>query len=456
LQGGPVPADAAASLIRDVSSFGLVRDLLAAGALGDTAHVDAAREQLQRARVSLVDDVLTEVIADIGANPEFSGVVIVRQDLGTVGFLSDRDVTLKATTPDDAPPVPLDVLVRASFTAVREAYARLRRQGFDPADALDTNFYSELHESTIEPTSAAERIAISADQTVVSLMEIEISAPGRLAELRRAQMEHIAAQDLPEGIRAELVDRIEVQFATAERRAAELQIGGNEAGLEAARTRLEEAMQREPPPSARELRQLMAEVKLLEPDAYGTRAAVEGVVLGQQAYRRATTPEQMRDAGRHIGPATHYSGGTLTERLEHRLQQARASLGHLLAHAPAPGTADPQSVAGVAKQLGRIAHAFRESGLRIDNPLVQETGAVVAAKGDNDPRTIVREVNGWAERANRRFDSEQSMLDAYVAEATRLAIELTTRMGVSTEMTRSFPTRERPLPELSVDDNRQP
>lgn len=440
LREGAAPIDtAAASLLRDLRSFALVRQLVDEGAIGGPQHVDAARDHLQRARVGLVDDVLTEVIESIRANPEFAGAVIVKQDLGTVGFLSDRDVTLRASSADSAHPVPPDVLIRASFAAVREAYARLRQRGFDPAEALDTNFYSELHESAIEPASAAERMAISADQTVVSLIEIEISAPGQLARLRRDQLEAITAQDLPDHIRAELTDRIETQFATAERRAAELTAGGREQALEAARTRLEEALQRTPPPSAREVRQLMAEVKLLEPDAYGTRAAVEGVVLGQQAYRGARTPEELRAASRHVGPATD-GAGTLTERLEHRLQQARASLGHLLAHAPKEGTTTPTSLVGVAKQLGRIAHAFRESGLRLDNPLINETGAVVAAKGDNDPATIVREVRGWAERTNRRRDNEQQLLDAYVEEATRLAIEMTTRMGVSTEMTRSYPT----------------
>ncbi|MEZ5295899.1 MAG: hypothetical protein R2697_06390 [Ilumatobacteraceae bacterium] len=333
---------------------------------------------------------------------------------------------------------------------MRDAYDLLRQQGLDPAAALDTNFYTELHEGAVTPSNAAERMAISADQTVVSLMEVELSAPGSLGDLRQAQLDALARTEMPDSVRGEMRQRIEQQFATAERRAAEISAGGREAALQRARARLEDALQRTPPPSARELRQLMADVKLLEPDAYGSRAAVEGVVHGQQGLRRAETTADRAAAGRHVGPVGR-GEGTLTERLEHRLQQARASLGHLLAHVRPPGRNSVRDVLAVAKQLARILHAFREAGQFIDHPLLDDAGAVVASKSENDPDATIREVRVWAERAGLRFGSEQALLDAYVAEARRLGIEMTTRLGTSTESARSFegPPTDAPPPDAA-------
>ena len=254
--------------------------------------------------------------------------------------------------------------------------------------------------------------------------------------VRDSQLAAIDRSGAPDDVRAQMRTRVEQQFAQAEQRAAALTEGGREAGLRRARERLEDALQRQPPASARELRQLMADVKLLEPDAYGTRAAVEGVVYGQQGMTRAQTPDQQRRASEHVGPARRGPEG-LTEQLEHRLAQSRATLAHLIGHLPATGRAAPRDVAALAKQLNRIAHAFFESGLVIENPLIDDAGSVVAAKQES-PDAIIREVRVWAERTGQRFGTDQERIDAYMSAGRRLAIEMTSRMGVGAETVRMF------------------
>lgn len=424
---------AGVDLLRSLGSMQLARDLVESGAFGGSERAALARERIQAARMAIIDSVIARVKRTIAA--EFPGVRLRDVDHGSQGIGSDRDVTLSAGPADPASAPPLADLVRASTAAVREAYELLRQQGLEPDQALDSNFYTDLHEQAVTPASEGERRAISSDQTVVSLIEIALSAPGELAAVREAQLAAIDSSGAPPAIREQMRARVERQFAQAERRAAEIGAGDRSVALEAARRRLEDALQRTPPAGARERRQLMAEVKLLEPDAYGSRAAVEGVVHGQQAMRRATTPEARQAAGRHVGTAGR-GEGTLTERLEHRLQQARAALGHLLAHVPRRGQARPRDVVAVAKQLARLTHAFRESGLFIDHPLLDDAGDVVASKAENDPDAIVREVRVWAERTGQRFGSDQAMLDAYVREARRLGLEMSSRMGASVEAVR--------------------
>ena len=91
----------------------------------------------------------------------------------------------------------------------------------------------------------------------------------------------------------------------------------------------------------------------------------------------------------------------------------------------------------MAKQLNRIAHAFLESGLTINNPLIDDAGAVVAGKSEA-PEAVLREVRVWGERSGQRFANDQALLDGYVAEARRLALELTSRMGAGAEAMRGY------------------
>ena len=94
-------------------------------------------------------------------------------------------------------------------------------------------------------------------------------------------------------------------------------------------------------------------------------------------------------------------------------------------------------MAALAKQLNRIAHAFFESGLVIENPLIDDAGSVVAAKQES-PDAIIREVRVWAERTGQRFGTDQERIDAYMSAGRRLAIEMTSRMGVGAETVRMF------------------
>jgi hypothetical protein len=104
-------------------------------------------------------------------------------------------------------------------------------------------------------------------------------------------IEGLSGKNTPEADIKALRTRLDAQVAAAEAHAKAL-VGDaaghptpdrRNAALNKAREDLAAALKRQPPPSAREMRQLMADVKLLEPDAYGTRGAVESVVLGGQA-----------------------------------------------------------------------------------------------------------------------------------------------------------------------------
>ncbi|HEX2626286.1 MAG TPA: hypothetical protein VHL56_05230, partial [Candidatus Limnocylindrales bacterium] len=262
----------------------------------------ALSSRLQEARLGVTNEHVGKQLVEL--QKRFPDLEFHIQDLGTVGFNSDRDITIRVTAKDPAAYAKLGEAERAamdrqmivaSAEAVPEMYKALEAAGFPPNKSLDTNFYTELHEGRVTPKDAAEATSIAADQQIVSMTEI-------LLNTTHAQWEAYVKQqrDMIEGLRGKkgtperdipaLKARLEQQIAEAEAHAKRLvgDAGGHpspdvkNAALDAARKKLVEALKRPekglPEPSAREKRQLMADVKLLEPDAYGTRAAVEGVV----------------------------------------------------------------------------------------------------------------------------------------------------------------------------------
>ncbi|HEX2625672.1 MAG TPA: ADP-ribosyltransferase, partial [Candidatus Limnocylindrales bacterium] len=241
-----------------------------------------------------------------------------------------------------------------------------------------------------------------------------------------------------------------------------------------------------PEPSAREKRQLMADVKLLEPDAYGTRAAVEGVVLGGQSMVGATV-EKVQEAGfrtkqqiergegepgpRRLDPKTgeltevsaedevgrrraeaHGNVGSnrvgdqnlsAYEKNAKRLQVAEAVLGHLLGHLPGPGDAGPKDTSAAAKNLNRIVVAAGEMGVRGKSTGLGHLSDIVAAKGAKDPIPAIHQalaswagessVQGWAATNGFPLTTDAGRVAAFAGWSREQAMSLTGRMRIATE-----------------------
>ena len=221
---------------------------------------------------------------------------------------------------------------------------------------LDSNFYTELHEGSIAPRDAAERALIVEDQSIVSLAELR-------ANLHDAAAWNIYKQKLLESfedtgaehghgeadINRIARERLHRQFEGAERLYDELHPPGRtgEQVLADAQQELLDALH-SGTASARDIRRLQAKIKLLEPDAYGTRAAVVGVVDQYQGAARAPTREKAWEAlGKGSEPLT------AREQAATYAQEAAASAGKLRHAAPDTGATTAQAVS-VAKYLARV------------------------------------------------------------------------------------------------------
>jgi hypothetical protein len=495
----------AVGAVKDSGDFGQVRrDVEAMSNLND-AQRSALTSRLQEARVAVTNEHVTKVLAEL--QKRFPDLSFHVQDLGTVGFNSDRDITIRVTAKDAGAYAKLGEsersgmdrrMVQASAEAIPELYKALDAAGYPPNKSLDTNFYTELHEGAFKPADAAEARSIAADQQIVSLTEILLNTKPEqwkaFVEQQQGMIEGLRGQGTPERDITALRKRLDTQVAEAEAHAKRLvgDAGGHptpdarNAALQKAREDLVAALKKQPPPSARELRQLMADVKLLEPDAYGTRAAVEGVVLGGQTLKGATMdkvqeagfrtrkqiehgegepgptrfdPEsgEMREvsaedevARRRVEGAANVGvqrpGDTSQNSYEQnarRLQVAEAVLGHLLGHLPAPGESVPVDASAAAKNLGRIVEAVGEAGIRGKSNGLQHLSAIVAAKGAADPAAAIHKelggwakessVKGWAETNNKPLGTDAERVDAFLAWSREQAQNLAGRMRVRAE-----------------------
>src|SRR5262249_36203601 len=142
-----------------------------------------------------------------------------------------------------------------------------------------------------------------------------------------------------------------------------------------------------------------------------------------------------QSASEHLGPVGR-GEGTLPEQVANRAQQAEAALAHFTSHFPEGGAPNPGEARSLAKQLGRIAHAFREGGLSVESRLVDTAGDVVGAKAETDSdAATMREIRGWAEDSGIR-GTDQDLLRAWSREAMRVATDMSTRLRTSQEMAR--------------------
>ena len=389
-------------------------------------------------------------------------------------------------------------MVVASAEAVPELYKALEAAGYPAERSLDTNFYTELHEGRVKPSSAAEATQIAADQQIVSMTEILLNTSHEqwqaFVEQQRATIEGLKAQKTPEADIATLRARLDAQVAAAEAHAKAL-VGDahghptpdrRNAALGKARDDLTAALKKEPPPSPREMRQLMADVKLLEPDAYGTRGAVEGVVLGGQAMKSATI-EKVQEEGfrtrdqiqhgdgepgpRRLDPASgelrevsaedevgrrrveaapnvgHRRPGDANESAYEtnvkRLAVAQAVVGHLLGHMPEPSAARPSDTSTAAKNLGRIVTAASEAGIQATSGGLGHLQAIVKAKGAAEPVSAIHKelagwaressVKGWADSKGLPLHTDADRVAAFIGWSKEQAMDLTSRLRIRTE-----------------------
>ncbi len=155
------------------------------------------------------------------------------QDLGTPGFASDRDITVRATPRDPAAYAAMSdgqrqavdrQMVQASAEAIPLLYVSLEAAGLPAQRSLDTNFYTELHEGRIRPTDAAESVRIAADQEIVSMTEVLLNvSPDQwraYVDGQRQMIERIAG--MPDPDRTALRQRFNDQVVAAETNARRL------------------------------------------------------------------------------------------------------------------------------------------------------------------------------------------------------------------------------------------
>jgi hypothetical protein len=356
LQANPDLATHAQNAILQEGSFRALRQLIDSSFFGATLeHNQMARQVLQAERVNLANRVMDEVQTYI--RDRYPNLRLERIDLGSPGFASDRDVTLRFREPNGSAS---HQSIDASLQAVERCYEMLRRQGIEPDAVLDTNFYTELHEGSVRAANTHESAQILMDQSVVSLAEMRMGMNEvQWRAYREAQMRTLTgtsdATSTQGRMEADARTRMEAEFTAAEQMAQRLRPQGQTPAERATllsdrRQALSEALRRNAP--ARELRQLMAEIKLLEPEAYGTRAAVESVVDRQQRWRSGTADDYMH--GRTLPEGR-------VERLAFLTQDASAQAGLLYGHTLSSGN-QPANARSAAKYLARIIHAFVVDG----------------------------------------------------------------------------------------------
>ena len=356
IESNPDLASLAHDTLVETGSFRRIREMIAESLFGETPEANLmAQNVLQEVRMQIADSAIRDAVEF--AHNLYPDLTPRTVDMGSPGFASDRDVTLQFRGGGEAN---VRQRIDASLQAVQRAYEVLAERGISADAVLDTNFYTELHESSIRPEGALEAAQIVFDQSVVSLSEMRMGMNAtEWAAYRERQLARLTSSAEPSSMQArmerEARTRMETEFNAAEQQASTLRPEGQttearNALLQERRVALREALRRNV--SARDIRQLMAEIKLLEPEAYGTRAAVESVPGRQQAWARG-------------GPEAYMQGRQLpegrVERLAFLSQDASANAGLLFGHSQTSGNTT-STVRSVAKYLERVAHAVVVDG----------------------------------------------------------------------------------------------
>lgn len=423
----------------EAGSFKSIRDMIRQSFFGAPEANQMAQSVLQEVRMRMADEAMRTAIEYASAlYPDLTPRLV---DMGSPGFASDRDVTMQFRGGGEGA---IAQRIDASLQAVRRAYDTLRSQGIEPDAVLDTNFYTELHEASIRPQTAHESAQILFDQSIVSMTEIRMGmdatqwAAYKAEQIRRLSgtPDATSTQGRMEG---EARARLEAEFAGAETLAGQMRPQGQtpatrDALLTQKREDLSQALRRNAP--AREIRQLMAEIKLLEPEAYGTRAAVESVPGRQQAWARG-------------GPEAYMSGRKLpegrVERLAFLAQDASANLGLLFGHSQSSGNSLSTS-RSVAKYLERVAHAVMVDGrlpvgdmrrfLNNLRQIIETKSMSPAANADAAALLELRTALAAAGHSQQSLAtmSDSAVVDAWVAQAREHGMSLVAQVRTAEQM----------------------
>jgi hypothetical protein len=490
--------------IREMANLKAIRKLIADKKLGNQAR---AKEILQTARKKIIKDVFDAAVAEIKqSNPEYADINFEAFDKGTDNLDSDKDVTMKTTGgkiekvgPESAPKEAespeakqkrVQQQVKASVELSNKMYELLNKMGLPPDIALDANFYTDLHEADFLPLDANGRIdsagakQITADQEVVSKAEIRMGMTD--AQWAAFKQRQLAALDTPEGaapeqaaLKGQARKNMEDILNGAEKLADKLGVkkettpAEREVKLKIARDRLIAALN-QGKSSAVELRQLMSEVKMLEPDAYGARAGVDSVVEFQQSMSAKVTEEatvtdpdgttrkvtQERAADISDIKAIEARRGkvladdpeemshsdallvslrlarTHADRLSVLSQEASTCMAKVYSHSAEATGNNVEAVRSVAKQLDRIMMAFSDAGLGGVRSDVQDIAMslVRAKKSENSAQATMDILKTWAKTRGFATDaSDAVIIDAYVKRVQALSELIVIRLGSVTQ-----------------------
>lgn len=478
----------ARELIRDAQDMGSLREVVNSGMLGDVAKV---REVMQQARIAEIRVAKKEVIKLL--RKKYPDLVFTFKAPGTPKFTSDIDITVVVKSkqrlqaeriiqrgrhtakdansalqslgiPKNHPeykhlynmltsgklsPENIHLLlnqatIKSEIAASVDASGEFYKVLSDPNKTLDANFYTELHvDNLTAKASKSEQVKIIHGQSVVSMAEMRRNMT--FDEWNRYKFLQI--RTMKNNAEAKSVEHLMQQLHQAEKMASELE----SKSLEQVKQELTEKLN-DPKATISEIRDAMAKVKLLEPDAYGTHAAVKDVVdhlqtaaRGSDVIKKAISAEyknqgidesklndpdylaKMRsqllqvdaqikdkygDAFDDIGALKYRASGYKAGSGEHTAflaQEASANLGKLF-HSKSPEAA--------AKYMERIRYTAREAGTEVHGNITdREIRAMISAKSTPDPKTAVEKVLvGWGDRTGRKNISMDDLKQAWITE----------------------------------------
>lgn len=482
-------------MIDNTGDMKSLRKKVDAGELGD---VDKAREALQKARQQAIDEAKTKVAANVKA--QHPDMVFDYKAPGTYKFTSDVDVTVMAKskqrvdlealgnkgklapdeaaralddlgfppghpqraeleallkegklTPDKVGQFLDDATIKAEMKASMDAADEFYKVLGDADKKLDANFYTELRvDDMTRKASPADQLKVHHEQSAVSMAEMRRNmSPDDWNAYKKSQLE--AVEDLGDPA---TVARLKQQLEEAERIAKDLE--GKT--LAQAKQELKDVLDN-PNATLSEIREAMAKVKMLEPDAYGSHAAVKDIVDHLQTASRQSDQikQAIDDAYKANGiDPTRLEDPHYRAEVEDKLlaidKQIKEQFGDKLddiaglrgAHGFEPGS--PEHIAflaqeasanaakvhkpkatptDTAKYVERTRYAAREAGVEVTSDISdKELRAMIAAKKAEKPEEAMNAVlKEWGDRTGRGNMTPQQLHDAWMAETRREAQE---------------------------------
>ncbi|GIK33182.1 MAG: hypothetical protein BroJett009_21740 [Armatimonadota bacterium] len=413
-QEAPTP-QSAENLIRSIRDWrGHLQELGTRLTPEQQSAIDAARQTIR-----------SQAEQAVLQNPQFQGLTFDAP--GTPGFRSDIDIgvrpadTSRLTTPEAV----AREIQRAGEAADALNREITRRSGGEPDRTLDVNVYpwTGIDAPLQVPTGQQGRVTRAFD--VASLVELRRTmSPEAFAQFRDQMLAQFNPNDpnAPAGQRrfeAQSRAQLEAQFREAQQIADRLtsavqteaqrlataepglsergrQIRAQEMVMQSIRRRLVAALRQTPVDHA-EVARLQAEMLMMQPGAYGTRAGIADVVGFQQPLARAadsTThyPVDTMD-GRQIQiseGARQYMERTGARGLAEQAQSATSSLAQMEAHMHQP-TSQAQAIELLRqtyKYSRRIEYASTMAGAGDSVPEM--------SRHTREPASLQRMVEGWA------------------------------------------------------------